>query len=82
MHLYTLDEVAEYVGRTPQLLRLYYSQGLLPDPKTVAGSAKKKIRKFTLDEANQLKNFFASVKKNSLIAKRKRADRRRIENGR
>jgi hypothetical protein len=75
--LYSITEVAEYCGRTPQLLRLYYSQDLLPDPVNTTGTATRKQRQFTLTEARSLRNFFASVKHGSLTATKRRAARRK-----
>jgi hypothetical protein len=79
-HLYSLAEVASYSGRSLQLLRMYYSQGLLPDPKHTKVFKTKKMRKFTLAEAKQIKNFFASVKRNSLKPIKNRAAERKKYN--
>jgi hypothetical protein len=60
--LFTLEEVAEFCGRTHQLLRHYYSQGLLPEPKHSIKGARKTARKFTIDESKQLRAFFLTQK--------------------
>jgi hypothetical protein len=77
-HLYDLAEVASYVGRTTQLLRVYYGQKLLPEPKHSIKGIKKTTRKFTLDEMKMLKSFFARIGYGS-ISKARTYKKRREE---
>ena len=60
-HLYSLEEVAVYAGRSYFLLRMYYAQKLLPEPKSSVTHATKTTRKFTLNEAKQIRAFFRSI---------------------
>lgn len=79
-HLYTLEEVAVYAGRSYFLLRMYYAQGLLPEPKSSVSHAKKTTRKFTLTEATQIKNFFRTIGHGSIRrAKERQANAKKFD---
>lgn len=83
--LYTLSEVATYCGRSLQLLREYYADGILPDPKFTRpfkrGVVVGKDRRFTQREMDQIRDFFESIKRGTVKVIKKRAERRkRIEN--
>lgn len=60
--LLSLDELAKFVGRHPQLLRRYYAKGKLPDPVHTVKHTRKVTRKFTLQEAERIKILFDNVK--------------------
>ena len=79
--LYTMRQLADHCGRHVQLVREYFADGILPDPKYTVINPHRKERRFTLHEMDQIKNFFAGVKRGNVQAIRKRAERRkRIEN--
>ncbi|MGH7744215.1 MAG: hypothetical protein ACREQ5_05260 [Candidatus Dormibacteria bacterium] len=75
-HLLTMAELAEYVGRHPQLLRQYYAEGLLPEPQfrqrnEHLGRRASTTRRFTLHEAEAIKAIFASARYGTFARKRK-----------
>lgn len=61
-HLLTLEELAEYVGRHPQIIRRYYAEGTLPEPAHMQKHKKKTTRRFTLSEAEHIKGLFDNAK--------------------
>jgi hypothetical protein len=75
--LYSMAEVAAFVGRSLQLLRRYYGLGLLPEPKYIRSFRTKRYRRWTYEEAVELRDFFGSVRKGTLTPLKKHAARRR-----
>ena len=68
-----MNELAEYVGRHPQQLRKYYAAGMLAEPKHRIIHDRKTTRRFTLQEAEQIRNDFENSKgKWGYFAKRAR----------
>ena len=61
--LFSLKEVAEFCGRNYSVLKLYYTfPDFLPDPENTTITEKgRKIRRFTLEEAKELKKILDSV---------------------
>ena len=85
--LYTMRQLSHHCGRSLQLIREYYADGVLPDPRytkkhdTTQFGKIRKTRKFTMLEMDQIKNFFDSVKRGTIKTVKKRAERReRLEN--
>ena len=75
--LYTMPQLAQHCERSLQLLREYYSQGILPDPKYTIVNKTRKERRFTLQEMEQINTFFASVKRGTVQTVKARAERRK-----
>lgn len=69
--LLSLEELAKFVDRHPQLLRRYFKEGLLPDPAHTVRHSRKVTRKFTLPEAERIKHEFDGVKWGSMQRKRR-----------
>lgn len=79
--LYTLPQLAKHCNRHIQLLREYYANGILPDPKHTTINKSRRERRFTLQEMDQVKAFFDSVKRGTIKTVKLRAERRkRIDN--
>ena len=76
-HLYTVQEVAEYVGISYQYMRDCFAEGLLPEPRTYKKHKNKTTRKFTAQEAEALKMIFANPDTAKFKAARRRAQMRK-----
>jgi hypothetical protein len=61
MSLLSMEELAKYVGRHPQIVRKYFAEGLLPEPAHSVKFKRKTTRKFTLQEAERIKLIFDGV---------------------
>ena len=78
--LYTMRQLAVHCDRSLQLLREYYSNGILPDPKYTIVHDTRRERRFTYIEMEQIKTFFSGVKRGTVQTVKARAERRkRIE---
>lgn len=73
LHLLTMGELALYVNRHPQLLRKYYSEGILPEPAHRIQHNKKTTRRFTMQEAERIKYIFENARWGSFSPARKRS---------
>lgn len=80
-HLLDMGELAQYVNRHPQLIRKYYSDGVLPEPKHRIRHGKRTTRRFTIAEANEIKRIFDNMKWGTLAKVRERSDKRRERAG-
>lgn len=61
--LFSLKQVAEYCGKNYTTLKRYYTfPDFLPDPEyTVISENGRKFRKFTMEEAEEIKKILDSV---------------------
>lgn len=75
--LMDMTQLAEYVGRHPTLLRKYYSQGILPEPKHRIAHATKTTRRFTIEEANAMKTLFDTMEWGTAAKIRTRSAKRK-----
>lgn len=69
---YSLEELAKYCKRSYAYFRQLYSYKLLGDPKNTTKYSRKTIRKFTLQEYRNIRDFVRGVKDGDFtkIAKR------------
>jgi hypothetical protein len=73
LHTLSMQQVAEFVGRSYGLVKRYYAAGLPPEPAHSVRMQNKTQRFWTLDEAKQLKLWFKGIKWGSLRQNKKRA---------
>lgn len=76
--LLTMQELAEYCGRTYQVMRLQYSAGVLPEPRFSKLANSKRMRRWTIMEAIQIKAIFENRKYGDFATKSRRAKARKL----
>jgi hypothetical protein len=77
--LITIEQLAQYVGRHPQLIRRYFADGALPEPEFRVQHKRKVTRRFTRAEAERIKKIFDDVRWGSFARRKKNAKLSRIE---
>ncbi len=77
-HLLSLSQVAKHCGRSTQLLRKYYAEGVLPEPASAEKyGGGRTLRRFTLQEADRLKLEFDNAHYGTFARKKKNAQQSR-----
>lgn len=73
--LMSIPEVARYIGKHPQQVREYLANGMLAEPAHSIASGKlglRKIRLFTLQEAERMKHDFDTARYGTFSERKRR----------
>jgi len=77
--LLNMVELAEHVGRHPQVIRKYYAAGVLPEPRHRIAHEFKTTRRWTLQEADAIAKLFDDVYWGKFAKIKRRRKRRKKE---
>lgn len=72
IRLLDMNQLADFVGRHPQVMRKHFSEGTLPEPRHRIKFGVKTTRRFTLEEARQIKVIIDNAHWGDFAAKRRR----------